>query len=159
MCKHVYPVKAYWLRDAPTRFLFKNCTFCPHSLYVFCIYLRTNSDLCHLQHKLIGFYKRVEKCLLRVTDWVFKLSSLPFVFQWFIILLINRKQLTHYLPFFPFNSWKKGQNAHFCWMPGMERIVNWVLFFKNDFIIVFLWIFSVRSNTQPVSYFWPRGAR
>jgi len=23
---------------------------------VFCVYLRTNSDLCHLQHKLIGFY-------------------------------------------------------------------------------------------------------
>ena len=25
---------------------------------MFCIYLRTNSDLCHLQHKLIGFYNR-----------------------------------------------------------------------------------------------------
>ena len=24
-------------------------------IYVFCIYLRTNGDLCHLQHKLIGF--------------------------------------------------------------------------------------------------------
>jgi len=23
---------------------------------MFCIYLRTNSDLCHLQHKLIGFF-------------------------------------------------------------------------------------------------------
>ena len=38
---------------------------CPHCIYVFCIYLRTNSDLCHLQHKLIGFYNRDEKCLLR----------------------------------------------------------------------------------------------
>ena len=28
---------------------------CPHCIYVFCIYLRTNSDLCYLQHKLIGF--------------------------------------------------------------------------------------------------------
>ena len=27
---------------------------------MFCIYLRTNSDLCHLQHKLIGFYNRVK---------------------------------------------------------------------------------------------------
>jgi hypothetical protein len=44
-------------------------------------YLRPNSDLCHLQHKLIGFYNRVEKCLLRGTDWVFKLSNLPFVFN------------------------------------------------------------------------------
>ena len=41
-------------------------------IYVFCIYLRTNSDLCHLQHKLIGFYNRDEKCLQRGTDWVFK---------------------------------------------------------------------------------------
>jgi hypothetical protein len=28
------------------------------AIYVFCIYLRTNSDLCHLQHKLIGYYNR-----------------------------------------------------------------------------------------------------
>jgi hypothetical protein len=32
-----------------------NCTLCPHCIYVFCICLRTNSDLCHLQHKLIVF--------------------------------------------------------------------------------------------------------
>ena len=51
---------------------FNNCTLCPHCIYVFCIYLRTNSDLCHLQHKLIGFYNRDEKCLLRGTDWGFK---------------------------------------------------------------------------------------
>ena len=44
-------------------------TYC---IYVFCIYLRTNIDLCHLQHKLIGFYNRDEKCLLRGTNWVFK---------------------------------------------------------------------------------------
>jgi len=25
-----------------------------------------------LQHKLIGFYNQVEKCLQRGTDWVFK---------------------------------------------------------------------------------------
>ena len=49
-------VKAYWLRDAPTGLTVNNCTLCPHCIYVFCIYLRTNSDLCHLHHKLIGFY-------------------------------------------------------------------------------------------------------
>ena len=42
---------------------------------------RTNSDLCHLQHKLIGFYKRDEKCLQRGTYWVFKYSNLRFVFK------------------------------------------------------------------------------
>ena len=46
-----------------------------------CICLRTNSDLCHLQHKLVGFYKRDEKCLQRGTDWVFKYSGLRFVFK------------------------------------------------------------------------------
>ena len=58
-----------------------NCTLRPHCIYVFCIYLRTNSDLCHLQHNLIGFYNRDEKCLQRGTDWAFKLSGLSFVFQ------------------------------------------------------------------------------
>jgi len=28
--------------------------------------------MCHLQHKLIGFYNRDEKCLQHGTDWVFK---------------------------------------------------------------------------------------
>ena len=51
---------------------FNNSTLCPHCIYVFCIYPRTNSDLCHLQHKLIGFYNPDEKCLQRGTDWVFK---------------------------------------------------------------------------------------
>jgi hypothetical protein len=41
-------------------------------IYEFCTYMRTNSGLCHLQHKLIGFYNRDEKCLQRGTDWVFK---------------------------------------------------------------------------------------
>ena len=66
------PFKAYWLRDAQTGLTFNNCTLCPHCIYVFCIYLRTNSDLCHSQHKLFGFYNPDEKCLQRGTDWVFK---------------------------------------------------------------------------------------
>ena len=64
--------KAYWLCDAPTGLTLNNVTLCPHCFYVFCIYLRTNSDLCHLKHKLIGFYNRDGKCLLRGTNWVFK---------------------------------------------------------------------------------------
>jgi len=69
---HAYPFKAYWLRDSSKRLTLNNCTPCPHCIYVSCIYLRTNSDLCHLQRKLIGLYNRDEKCLQRGTDWVFK---------------------------------------------------------------------------------------
>ena len=36
------------------------------------VFVRTNSDLCLLQHKLIDFYNRDEKCSLRGTDWGFK---------------------------------------------------------------------------------------
>ena len=64
-------VKVYCLRNVSTSITFNNCIFCPHCIYVFCIYLRTNSDLCHLHHKLTGFYNRDEKCLQRGTDWVF----------------------------------------------------------------------------------------
>jgi len=59
-------------RDAPTGLTLNKCTLCPHCIYVCCIYLRTNSDLCNLQHKLIGFSNRDEKRLQRGTDWVFK---------------------------------------------------------------------------------------
>jgi hypothetical protein len=50
----------------------------PRCVYVFCIHLTTNSDL---HHKLIGFYNRDERCLLRGKDWAFKYSSLRFVFK------------------------------------------------------------------------------
>jgi hypothetical protein len=73
------PFKTYWLRHAQTSLTFNNRTLCPHCIGVFCIYLRTNSDLCHLHHKLIGFYNRDEKCLQRGTNWVFKLSNVRFV--------------------------------------------------------------------------------
>ena len=39
---------------------FNNCRLCPHCIYLFCIYLRKNSDLCHLQHKLIGFINEIK---------------------------------------------------------------------------------------------------
>ena len=47
--------------------IFNNCTFCPHCTYVFSIYLRTNNDLCHLQHKLIGFITEMKSvyCAVR----------------------------------------------------------------------------------------------
>ena len=54
------------------QFNIQHFTFCSHCIYVFSIYPRTNNDLCHLYHKLIGFYNRGEKCLLRGRNWVFK---------------------------------------------------------------------------------------
>jgi len=50
------------------QFIIQQLYALPTLYVVFCIYLRTNSDLCHLQHKLIGFYYRDEKCLQRGTD-------------------------------------------------------------------------------------------
>jgi hypothetical protein len=44
------------------------------------IYLK-DSDFCPIHHKLIDFYNREEKCLLRGTNWVFKQSNLSFVFK------------------------------------------------------------------------------
>jgi len=63
------------------QFNIQQFTLCPHCIYVFYIYLRTNSDLYHLQHKLIGFYNWDEKCLQRGTDWIFKKSGQRFVFK------------------------------------------------------------------------------
>ena len=61
---------------------------------MFYFYLRTNSDLCHLQHKLIGFYNRNEKCLLCGTNRVFKYSSLRFLFKRLITKRCVRQLIT-----------------------------------------------------------------
>jgi hypothetical protein len=54
------------------------------TLYLSVLYVsEINNDLCHLQHKLVGFYNRDEKCLQRGTDWCCKQSSLRFVFKGF----------------------------------------------------------------------------
>ena len=65
----LYSLLVTWC--ATNSLTFNNSTLCPHCIYVFCIYLRTNNDVYHLQHKLIGFYNRDEKCLQRGTDWVY----------------------------------------------------------------------------------------
>jgi len=64
---------------------------------MFCVDLRTNGDLCHLQHKLIGFYNRDEKCLQRGTDWVFKSGTYSFVLKGLILLFTAQihKHLDH----------------------------------------------------------------
>jgi len=49
-----------------------NCTLCPHGINVFCIYMKTNRDLCHFHDKLISLYTRDEKCLMYGTNRVFK---------------------------------------------------------------------------------------
>ena len=52
-----YSLLVTWCTKSLT---FNNCTRCPHCIYVFCIYLRTNSDLCHLQHKLFVFITQMK---------------------------------------------------------------------------------------------------
>ena len=64
-----------------TSLTFNNCKLWPHCIYVFCIYLGKNSDLCHLLHKLIGFCNRDEKCLQRGAERNFKWRGLEWVFK------------------------------------------------------------------------------
>jgi hypothetical protein len=51
--------------------------------------------LCHLQHKLIGFYNPDEKCLQRGTDWGFKYSGLRLGFREFCVYLRTNSDLCH----------------------------------------------------------------
>jgi len=36
-----------------TSLTFNYCTLCPHFIYMFCIYQRTNKVFCYLPHKLV----------------------------------------------------------------------------------------------------------
>jgi hypothetical protein len=59
---------------------FNNCTLCPHCIYVFCICLRTNSDLCHLHKK---------KLLVFITD----MKSVVFTARYGLGLLMKQSAL------------------------------------------------------------------
>jgi hypothetical protein len=59
------------LTEMSTRNIFIKQLYALSTLYLCVLYL-SNSDLCHLHRKFIGFYNRDEKCLQRGTDWVFK---------------------------------------------------------------------------------------
>jgi hypothetical protein len=50
-------------------------------MYVYCIYITTNSDFALHKINLFVFFNRDEKCLLRGTNLVFKWNSLRFVFK------------------------------------------------------------------------------
>ena len=49
--------------------------------WVFCKDIRTDSDFCFIQHKLIGFYNHGRRCLLRGTNWFLIESRLRFDFK------------------------------------------------------------------------------
>jgi hypothetical protein len=51
-CTNLYSLLVIW---CTTRVTFKTCMLWPHYICMFCIYLRTNSDLCHLNDELLGF--------------------------------------------------------------------------------------------------------
>jgi hypothetical protein len=109
---------------------FNNSKLCPHCIYVFCIYLRTNSYLCHLQHKLIGFYNRDKKCLQRGTNWGFKYSSLRFVFKGLMHMKIRKIEteilwLLRRLRWFCYNP----KTARHTWMSVLYKF--WGYFIKH----------------------------
>jgi hypothetical protein len=59
----------------------KNYACFPHSIFMFCMDIRTNGTLCSIQHHLIGSYNREADCLLPGTTLVFKYNRLGFVRQ------------------------------------------------------------------------------
>jgi hypothetical protein len=48
------------------------------TVYVFCMYYKTNSVFCPIQHSISGFNNRDEKCVLRSTKWIFKIKRITF---------------------------------------------------------------------------------
>ena len=58
------------------------------ALYLYVLYLSENKQRLV---PLIGFYNRDEECLLRGKNWVFKESSLRFVFRSLIVHRVEQK--------------------------------------------------------------------
>jgi len=78
---------------------------------VFYIYLSTNSNLCHLQHKLTGFCNRDKKCLQRGTDWGYKWSGLGLGFKG-LMSFLTQSNLLVFSNNKPKQKYKVMLNAH-----------------------------------------------
>jgi len=113
-----------------------------HTVFVFCIYLRTNSDWCHLQHKLIGFYIRDEKCLLRSTDWVLTYNSMfcPHCIYVFCIYLRTNSDLCH-LQHKLIGFYIRDERC-------LLRSTDWVLTYNSTFCPHCIYVFCVDLRTN-----------
>jgi len=72
---------------------FSYSTFCPHSVFVFCVDLRTNSDYFTVQHWLVGFYNWDGVCLLCSTFYI--LRSAHTVYLCVLCGSENKQRLFH----------------------------------------------------------------
>jgi len=73
-------------------------------IYVFCTYLTTNSDLCHLQHKLIGFHNRMKSIYFAVqTGSLNKTVCVSSLNGYMCTVLINHFNPTGYVMHKQFN--------------------------------------------------------
>jgi hypothetical protein len=102
---------------------FNNCMLCPYCIYVFCICLRTNRDLCHLHKKLNGFYTRDEKCLQRGTDWAsaFRLLKVNNWTPWGADVIA--RICTSAPPYTPIAWWARTELPLLLCLPSVDLIV------------------------------------
>ena len=102
---------------------------------MFCIYLRTNSDLCHLQLKLIGFYNRGGKCLQRGTDRFLIQSRLRLVCKSLKLELVRQFSTTiRFLTLPPLCAVvMKSGNLNFLEPSGPLQACNWTDSFDSSF--------------------------
>jgi len=89
------------------------------TLYLCVLYLSEKKQRLVSHLKLIGFYKRGEKCLQRGLDWVFKYSGLRFVFK-----ELNKCCMWEYRMDL-FGS-EKVQPEGYCaqWISGLKKAAN-----------------------------------
>jgi hypothetical protein len=64
---HLFKLSGYLMHH---HVYIQKCTFRPHCIYAFCIYLRANSDFCLIKHSVMDFCNRDGKCLLSGTNWI-----------------------------------------------------------------------------------------
>jgi hypothetical protein len=126
---------------------FNNCTFCPHYIYVFCIYLRTNSDLCHLQHKLIGFYNEMKSvyCAVRTgsLNKAVCASSLKGVYMTKYILLLC---IFAFLVCYVICNWLM---VRLCWL-NLGNQLSWPAYILT--LVPILWWHSALADTAHICW-------
>ena len=124
----------------------KNCTFCPHSVFMCFVWISEQTTIFPIQHKLTGFYNRDEVCILRGTDWIFKYNStfsphsvfMCFVWIWEQTTIISLYNI----------NWLVFLTEMKCVYCAVRTGSLYIIL--RSALIVYLWVLCGSENKQPL---------
>jgi hypothetical protein len=76
------PFKAYWLRDVAAGLTFRNCTLCPHSIYVFLLVFIWEQTATSAPYNINRLYSNIYPTRCNITQFILS-GNYSTYFEWY----------------------------------------------------------------------------